>query len=967
MKKRLLFIVIALIAALSSVLFFACAEKADEGVKYTISVEKEGEGTVKVASSAKAGSEVTVTMSPSDGYHVGSVKVNSKAIEFEANSAKFTMPEEDVTLAVVFAENTYALEIAEVVGGTVTADRDSYKSGDTVTLTVTPGYGYELASLKVDGSSVTVTNNKYTFTMPGKAVPVEASFDCSVDTKALPSGSMLTLTAAAPITAGVAKAELFVTLGDDAVTVTAYVEDGSPIVSSDGLRLYFGTNEWANNAVSDKNFYVSATLDGTPEAYVGDDGDYLPKAQVTGVTVTSEAWSKGENKVSGYIITVSVDYDNLAVTSDTSANLTVLPYLVNADRRGSLAAVATVDSYYDYANPDTYMTISDSKLVNNRYMFGKGVAGSYKNVVSQGAHWDTSRDYEEGSSNYNNRQLRLTGNDNSDNNIAFFASAGTTSFVKATFQVTAVYNDGDKYPKFGLMAFDASARDTGVFFYVDAEMTDNKTSGFGVSDITGTKLGYATKRGAWTGDYKSIESTNGAYNRTLRTVTMAMLYKDGAVYMYRYTTNLLGAINGTVLVAAAPLRTDGEVVIGIKSFGIGLTVSSYDVTNDENSSFISGLPQRTNGETIGDSRSGFMYTDGWAIDGDTATNTGSANQYIFVRDALYNTDVYGEVNITSPEKIDGTSEEWTKVGMVLKNDKYSLFGYIDLADQTNHSEYGRAFFAVYNETSKSWTDWAKGRSVYKSDVIKSSYINLAIAKVGQEMYLIVNGEIAVTYSDPKYKDDEFVAGAMSFNRKATVKDGVGLSGAAAVREKLGIELPSDVEFDGVLDDDIWTTAVMNNKLTIEGKKGTKLEVVAVLGDSGVYVGVTMHAKSPSGRYTPSLIYNTVTHAAFRLSHSGTDAQYIAFYNGFDGDVTASVNALGAAAKSVRGTVDGVEGYITTTEFFIPLKAFGDGADTADKLPFYVRSFMIDDQTTMPTVYSGKKAYVTANGLTMENA
>ncbi len=77
---------------------------------------------------------------------------------------------------------TYTITNPSVTGGTVTVSPRSASRGRLVTITVTPDEGYELASLTVTdsrGNTVTLTdagNGKYTFTMPGSRVVVNAAF-----------------------------------------------------------------------------------------------------------------------------------------------------------------------------------------------------------------------------------------------------------------------------------------------------------------------------------------------------------------------------------------------------------------------------------------------------------------------------------------------------------------------------------------------------------------------------------------------------------------------------------------------------------------------------------------------------------------------------------------------------------------------------------------------------------------------
>lgn len=77
---------------------------------------------------------------------------------------------------------SYAITVGASENGTVTADKETAKAGETVTLTVVAGASYELDTLTVTGTSNKVvdttktTDGTYTFTMPGEAVNVTATF-----------------------------------------------------------------------------------------------------------------------------------------------------------------------------------------------------------------------------------------------------------------------------------------------------------------------------------------------------------------------------------------------------------------------------------------------------------------------------------------------------------------------------------------------------------------------------------------------------------------------------------------------------------------------------------------------------------------------------------------------------------------------------------------------------------------------
>ncbi len=76
----------------------------------------------------------------------------------------------------------YLVNVNKVTGGKITVTPGRADKGDTVTITVKPNDGYELDTLVVtdkNGNTVKLTNKgngKYTFTMPGSQVTVNASF-----------------------------------------------------------------------------------------------------------------------------------------------------------------------------------------------------------------------------------------------------------------------------------------------------------------------------------------------------------------------------------------------------------------------------------------------------------------------------------------------------------------------------------------------------------------------------------------------------------------------------------------------------------------------------------------------------------------------------------------------------------------------------------------------------------------------
>lgn len=972
MNKRILVLLMAFVLALSVAGLVACGSALD------ITIEPSSNGTVTAdVNKAESGDEVTLTLTPDAGYYAEKVLVNDVEQQIDGNKCVFVMPNSNASVSVTFAEIKYSVNIAKANGGQITAKETSCKSGASVTLDVMPAYGYELQSLTVDGQNVTVTNNAYTFTMPSHDVEVSAVFDTDIQMQAMPQGSVATLRSVAPAGAA-ATADLFLSFGDDALTVTAYVQDNTVISSKDGIFLYFGKNVFANGKVSEANLAIKAYADKTVVIQQGSDNGYVGYS-VNGVTVNVEPWSRQENVVNGYIVSISVSYQTLNVSKATAqSELTMLPVLANSDRTGIAfgASETSFDEYYSAANADTYPLVSENGFADNENMFGQGELGSFKDVVVMGDSWNNDRDYGKDSENYADRIVTLNGHDNADNNIAFTRSSGRTAFAKATFKVTSLYNSTEKYPKFGFMVYDTKSSNSGIFFYVDAYTDESKNSGIQVTDIIGTQLGYASQlNGGWRNDWTTISGTTNSFNLSTKQITLSILYNNGIISFFKSTSN------GDVLVGGTAYQAQGNIVIGIKSFGLGLEVTGYMATNNpDNSEFKSHSAMRGDGQTIGDNSSGYAYTEGWTFYGDIAENTGGGDQVVYIKDVTASTDFYAQALVTSPSKVGNTNDEYTKVGAVIRNNNYTIFGYVDLEDRTSRENRILTNFAVRFESGSragQWI-WEAGVSSRLGTTIEDKTVMLGIAKLGAKVYLTMNGKIVATYTNNDIAEQTFVAGVMGFNRSMTVTDGSGTTDMTQVKARLGLNTAESVKFDGVLDDDIWTEQVLNAKQTFGENEqlGTKMEIAAVKGSDGVYVALTLYTKTMQRHFAQSVAWSDVSNVEFRLTKM-TDGNkgnkelvhYIAFYDYLDGAVGSSVGFLNATSDLEKIELkNGQQGYKTTIEFFVPFTYFVGSTAMDAELPFYVWTCTFDD-VNMPAMnreYNSKDMVVTANGIVVRD-
>lgn len=189
-----------------------------EGGTATISVRKQGQLSPQAAQQAAAGDQVTVTVTPNEGYGISSVKaVTANGVELSLsnyaggsvivpvnpgnpwdpsiNNPKtnytFTMPEETVNVTVRFAV-TYPITLTQTGNAHASVYvPSSGTEGEEITgrLERIPGNDEYLKSVAVTGADgtdipVTINGNSFVFTMPAQAVTVAAEIGAVASTLA---------------------------------------------------------------------------------------------------------------------------------------------------------------------------------------------------------------------------------------------------------------------------------------------------------------------------------------------------------------------------------------------------------------------------------------------------------------------------------------------------------------------------------------------------------------------------------------------------------------------------------------------------------------------------------------------------------------------------------------------------------------------------------------------------------------
>ena len=150
--------------------------------EFTITVTPPTNGTVSVNGEilkAKVGTSINVTAIPATGFSLISLSYNDSDI---TSSGSFTMPRGEVVIRSEFSKTPYELSWDETVtGGSITVKvNDVVKTspatvvmGDTVTITPTPGTGYNLNTLTYNGNNIKTTKS---FTVGTSDVAIAATW-----------------------------------------------------------------------------------------------------------------------------------------------------------------------------------------------------------------------------------------------------------------------------------------------------------------------------------------------------------------------------------------------------------------------------------------------------------------------------------------------------------------------------------------------------------------------------------------------------------------------------------------------------------------------------------------------------------------------------------------------------------------------------------------------------------------------
>lgn len=326
--------------------------------------------------------------------------------------------------------------------------------------------------------------------------------------------------------------------------------------------------------------------------------------------------------------------------------------------------------------------------------------------------------------------------------------------------------------------------------------------------------------------------------------------------------------------------------------------------------------ERTGSDIMGDIDR-FSHTGLWQFNDD-----GSAYSEGYIDTSLWFKNVSGEnvyveavISIGALRNGDG----YPKFGLLVRNDYEARWGFIDCFGYPN--QYNTSAGLVSRSLAVNGGNWNWGGTIWGGATgCDFTNVKIAIAKLGNTVYLLVNDVIYATSTI----SGDVVVGYESFNLETTIKNVVTSTNVNEIERKLGLTC-QDAVIDGEANDDIWTEEVLSNTQKFGDKgDGRYFTVAAVKGTDGVYFYVETYTYE---NLRASANWWENANIELRFGNNMDTQQYILVDGmGFNG--VKSSGGISLSAIKALGNEGNI--YHNAFEFFAPYNSFpGFDADSAE--------------------------------------
>ncbi len=374
---------------------------------------------------------------------------------------------------------------------------------------------------------------------------------------------------------------------DDGIRFTVWVKDSSVVTAadkekSDGIRVYISEASALTGYVAGKTADIFVFADGTVSARRAVSSTSMTAAEGL-CTAESFEWAETGENVIGYKIVLTVPYSTVgAAAASAKGQVAVAAELYNTSAASFDATVrgfSLTDYGVDVLNQNTYIVMTDDNLYAlNEEPYPTGTFNFKKNVYDKTqSYWNLEEDYLQSDGGYDDRTVVLEGSQGTGkyNNLYFYKAESTLTYCEAVFEIpeNALYFQ-EKYAKFGYCLINEN--NSGVFFFIDAAVNSNNV-------FVGVNAGYCFINGGLF-DWDNAPQRNVGWSADAP--VKLGLFRDGELMKFLVDGKIIFTLE------QSPLSYDEAVMPAVFSFNLGLKLTDYRVTTDENDEAVKALSGR---------------------------------------------------------------------------------------------------------------------------------------------------------------------------------------------------------------------------------------------------------------------------------------------------------------------------------------------------------------------------------------
>ena len=205
---------------------------------YSIATKIEGNGLISPSGSTQVnfGDSQTFSITPATGYHVSNVQVDGLSVG-AITSYSFVDVVSAHTLSASFAINTYLITVTSGSNGLISPSGSTQVNfGDSQTFSVTPGTGYHVSDVLIDGSSIGPVTS-YSFAYVTSAHTISSSFAINTYSITATSDSNGSISPSGVIAVNYGSSQTFNIVANPGYRIADVTVDGSRLQRGSRLHL----------------------------------------------------------------------------------------------------------------------------------------------------------------------------------------------------------------------------------------------------------------------------------------------------------------------------------------------------------------------------------------------------------------------------------------------------------------------------------------------------------------------------------------------------------------------------------------------------------------------------------------------------------------------------------------------------------------------------------------------------------